>query len=264
MSGQEHGRPRWDALVLAAARPGDGLARAFGVSHKCLVPVGGRPMLARVVETLTRHVAVGRVVVAIEDEAVLRAALGAGGADRVEWAVAGDSAAASTAAALDAAGFAGPVLVTTGDHALLDVAMLDHFLAASESCGADVTVGLARAETVLGRYPEAKRTFLAFGRDRVSGCNLYGILTPRARRAVAFWERIETNRKKPLKLAAAFGLVALLRFLTGSLDLDGAFRFASQRIGVVARPVIMPFPEAAIDVDKPEDRELAETIDAAR
>jgi hypothetical protein len=34
----------------------------------------------------------------------------------------------------------------------------------------------------------------------------------------------------------------------------------SRRLDLTARPVLMPFAEAAVDVDKPEDKELAERI----
>lgn len=263
MSPQVEARPAWHAVVLAASRPGDPLCRAFGVGHKCLLPVAGEPMLARVVRALARHRAIARIVVVIEDGTPVATALGSL-YRRVEIVRARETAAASAAAAIAAARFDGPVLVTTADHALLDKAMLDHFMAASEASGADVTAGLARAETILSRYPEAKRTFLRLGGDRISGCNLYGFLTPRGHKAIAFWERIEANRKRPLMLVAAFGLMPLLRFLTGTLNLETAFRLASGRIGVVARPVVMPMPEAAIDVDKPEDKTLVDEILARR
>src|SRR5205085_5052330 len=108
----------------------------------------------------------------------------------------------------------------------------------------DLTAGLARAETILSSYPDASRTFLRFGTDRVSGCNLFGLLTPAALKAVAFWQSLEPLRKKPWRLVAAFGPLALLRFASGSLSLDQAFEVGSQRIGMTARPVIMPFAEA--------------------
>ena len=45
----------WTALVLAAGRgPNDPMAKAYGVSHKCALPVNGVPMLRRVVNALLR------------------------------------------------------------------------------------------------------------------------------------------------------------------------------------------------------------------
>jgi hypothetical protein len=75
---------------------------------------------------------------------------------------------------------------------------------------------------------------------------------------------VERNRKRPWRLIAAFGLVPLLRYGLGRIDLEAAFRIGSRRLGLDARPVLMPFAEAAIDVDKPDDKALCEEILRAR
>ena len=109
-----------------------------------------------------------------------------------------------------------PILLTTADHPLLTAQMIDSFIAGSMAAPADLTVGLASAETILAAYPDASRTFLRFGDDRVSGCNLFG--TPqrkRPSRRIDFWHYLEPLRKKPWRLLAAFGPVALLRFFSG-------------------------------------------------
>jgi GTP:adenosylcobinamide-phosphate guanylyltransferase len=251
---------QWTALVLAAGRgPDDPMARAFGVSHKCLIEVGGTPMLARVLATLRAHPAITRIAVSIEDEALVRQAIGPL-PDDVFVIPSKSSAAASAAAVLESGALAHPVLLTTADHVLLDAAMLDHFFAQSSVTSADLTVGLARAETILAAYPETRRTFLRFGPDRVSGCNLFGLMTTRALQAITFWQAVERNRKRPWRLVAAFGVTPLIRYGLGRLDLETAFRLGSQRLGLDARPVIMPFAEAAIDVDKPDDKALCEII----
>ena len=153
-----------------------------------------------------------------------------------------------------------PILLTTADHALLNGDMLDHFIAGSESAGGDLTVGLATAETILSVHPDAKRTFLAFGSDRVSGCNLYGLNTERALRAIELWQHVEANRKNPLAIARAFGVRAVVRYVTGWLTLDSAFALASTRLEITAHPVLMPIANAAVDVDKPADKVLVEDI----
>jgi GTP:adenosylcobinamide-phosphate guanylyltransferase len=239
------------------------MASAYSVSHKCLVEVGGVPMLARVLATLRVHPAVGRIGVSIESEALVEQAIGPLPED-VFVIPSKSSAAASAAAALDCRELTHPVLLTTADHVLLDRAMLDHFLAQSAAQPADLTVGLARAETILAAHPATKRTFLRLGPDRVSGCNLFGLMSPKAARAVAFWQTVEKNRKRPWRLIAAFGAVPLLRYGFGRVDLETAFRLGSRRLGLDARPVLMPFAEAAIDVDKPDDKVLCDEIFRAR
>lgn len=252
--------PKWTAIVLAAGRgSGDPLAAHFGVSHKCLLPVAGTAMLKRVISALNQHPRIGKILVSIEDEALLPEALGElTGA--VRFTASQASAAQSAGAALRELAASDPVLLTTADHALLDQAMIDHFIDASEASDSDLTVGLASAQTILDRYPDAKRTFLAFGPDQVSGCNLYGIRTAKAFKAIDLWQTVEANRKNPLAIVRAFGLYALARYLTRTITLHSAFAIASRRLGIVAKPVLMPFANAAVDIDKPEDHELVEKI----
>jgi GTP:adenosylcobinamide-phosphate guanylyltransferase len=234
------------------------MAKAYRVTHKCLIEIGGEPMLEKVVRTLLATSEVASITVSIENKGLLVDALGPL-AEKVAFLASGESAARSALAALpETAEY--PWLITTGDHPLLTLEMLNYFLAAAVRSGADLCAGLARAETILARFPDARRTYLTFGPDRVSGCNLFALNSPVARKALVFWHDLEKVRKKPWRLVGAFGPVALLRFFTGMLTLDSAFALASRRLGLTARPVLMPFAEAAVDVDKPADKELAERI----
>lgn len=249
---------KWQALILAGGRGADDpMARAYGVSHKCLVEIGGVPMLRRVVETLLACPLIDGVRISIDDVSIAAVALG----PRIESVCvlqAKESAARSASAALADARF--PQLVTTGDHPLLAQAMLAHFLRASLAAKADLTAGLAAREVIEAEFPDAKRTYLRFADRQVSGCNLFALTNARARAALDFWHRLESVRKKPWRLASAFGVPTLIRYAAGTLTLEGAFAAASHRLKIKARPILMPFAEAAVDVDKPADKELAEKI----
>jgi len=252
---------KWQALVLAAGRgPGDPMASAYGVANKCAIPIGGVAMLRRVHDALTASGLFNRIAVSIEDAAIADAVLGKSARILAPAA----SAPASVIAALASGAVRYPVLVTTGDHALLTPPMLAHFCAESEKSGADFTVGLARAETILAAYPQSIRTFFRLGNDRVSGCNLFAVFNARGLALLERWQYLEQARKRPWRLVAAFGPLALLRFALGRLSLDAAFALVSARLSLTVKPVLMPFAEAAIDVDKPADKELAEQILKAR
>ena len=62
----------------------------------------------------------------------------------------------------------------------------------------------------------------------------------------------------------AIGPGLLLRFLLRRMDLDAALARVSQRIGARIEGVALPWPEAAIDVDRASDLALAEKILAER
>ena len=196
----------------------------------------------------------------IENRGLAIAILGEG----VSTVAAAASAPASVIAAVGQKALAYPILITTADHALLTPAMVRHFCQSTEQSGGDFTVGLATAETILAAYPQTIRTFFRLGKSRLSACNLFALRNERGLRLLARWQYLEPVRKKPWRLIAAFGLMPLLRFLAGRLDLDAALAIVSRKLGLRVDAVFMPFAEAAIDVDKPADKELAEIILAKR
>jgi GTP:adenosylcobinamide-phosphate guanylyltransferase len=253
------------ALVLAASRPQDPVARHAGQSHKALVRIDGVAMLIRVLRALRESRSVGPVAVCLEADAPVAAAepelapLIARGA--VTLIDAATSPSHSVLRALETLPL--PLLITTADHPLLSAAMIDHFCAAVPA-DADAAVAVVRASLLQDRYPDAIRTYYRFAGEGYSGCNLFLLQTPNALRVVEFWTRLEQHRKRPWRLIAEVGPLALLRFLLGRLSLDGAMRHLSAKAGATVRAVELPFPEAAIDVDKPADLELAARILARR
>lgn len=251
----------YDAIVLAGRRPGeDPFAAASHVEHRALIPVGGKPMLERVLATLRGHPRIGSIHISIDRPELLDA----GDATILQ---AADSPSESVLRALETpalAAAARPVLLTTADHALLDHEILDYFLEAADAPGADIAVGLVREQALRAAFPDAQRTYLRLRGGGVSGANLFALRTPEARRAVEFWRRVEAERKHPWRLVSAFGPLTLGLFALRLLSLEAAFGRASRVIGTRAQPVDLPFARAAIDIDKPADLELAERILAQR
>ena len=260
-------RRRFTALVLAAARPGpDPLAMAQGVSHKCLVEVGGVPMLTRVVQALQSCSQIERTAIALDDQRILVGLPALRDAERAGTLTALESAETPSRSVLRAAQALEapyPLLVTTADHALLTAAILDFFCAGSLASGADLAVGLAPESVIRRAYPSVRRTYLPFRGGRYSGCNLFAVLTRDGLAAVRLWTEVEQQRKRPWRLVAAFGLGSLALFLLRRLSLDDAMLRASARLGIRVAPVVLPFASAAIDVDKPSDLALARQIAAA-
>lgn len=250
------------ALILAGSRgPGEPLAVHAGVSHKALIEIGGRAMLARVVAALAAVPRIARIVVMIEAPAMAEAqrALGALAA-RVELMPAAGSPSLSVAAALEALGT--PLLVTTADHALLEPAWVEDFLARCPA-DADACVALARRETVLAATPDTERTWLRFADGRYSGCNLFYLARPAAANAVRFWRRLEAERKHPLRMLRKIGIGSVLRYLLGRLTIGAALARLGERCGARAAVVELPYGRAAVDVDKPADLELVRRLVAA-
>lgn len=257
----------WTALVLAGSRRGEGdpVARYRHVRHKSLATAGGVPLLVRVVRALTASPRIGRLLISLDDPALLDEL-----PELVAWRTADRLEVLTSAATLSrsvADGFTAsrpPLLVTTADHALLEPGMLAAFLDAAEAPGVDVAAGMAPEAVIAARFPKTRRTYLRFRDGGYSGANLFALRTPAAERAIAFWERVERDRKQPWRLALAFGPALLVGFLLRRWTLDQAMVRVSKRLGITAAAVAIPIAEAAIDVDKPADLDLVEAILAAR
>ncbi|GGE82391.1 nucleotidyltransferase family protein [Sphingomonas prati] len=261
MTGGNAPEARWTALVLAGQRPGiDPLADAFGAEWKALIPVGGLPMLDRVLRTLLACPEIDRIVVAGQAPDAL--AQGWRAAEpRLSFTQSQGGISRSIAAVAGTPTAPWPVLVTTADHPLLTPDMVAAFLTGAGE--ADVAVGMVERRTMLAAYPDAKRTWLHFRGGAYSGANLFALRTPRAQPALALWAQAEQDRKRALKLFWHFGPLLALRAVTRTISGPNALRTAGRRLGLDARLVALPQAEAAIDVDKPADHTLAERILAA-
>jgi GTP:adenosylcobinamide-phosphate guanylyltransferase len=246
-----------DALILAGSRgPHDPVAALGKVPHKALTPIAGRPMLAFVLDAIRDVPEVARIFICIDAETDLRPVTNGTPFHRI---APGASPAASVAAALREIDGDRPLLITTADHPLLTGEIVAHFLNDAPE-DADLCVGLAEAETVTRAFPEGKRTFYRLAGRGYSGCNLFLARKPGAVRVAEYWRRMEGHRKNPLRLVREIGLGALIRYALGLLNLDGAFRHVSKLTATRISPVILPFAEAATDVDKPSDHALVEGI----
>ena len=252
------------AVVLAGDRkPGDPVAEAAGVSCKSLIHVGGRPMVLRVLDALEEAREVESVILcgphraAIGEEEELHARIASG---KVKWVESQATPSSSTYHAMQSLPDSTPVLVTTADHALLTAEMVDYFCSGARGSGKDVVVGLALHELVTAKYPETKRTAISLGDGSYCSCNLFGFLTPEARSAAHFWRKVESQRKKTLLVIAGFGWLNLLLYLLKRPSLEEGLGRISQRLGLRAGAVVMPFPEAAVDVDTVSDWKLVESI----
>jgi len=252
------------ALVLAGRRSsGDSLADSSGYEHRALLPIVGVPMLLRVVRTLRESGLDGPIAVSAGEEELLTArpelaALTAAG--HLVFHRAGASPAASVADYFAASCGGGPLFVTTADHPLLTPQIVHFFQRAAETSSADFVVGLVPGSIFRARFPNQPRTFIVLKGEKFSGANLFYLRNPAAAAVPRFWTRAERFRKQPWRLVSSFGVANLALFALGRLDLDAALARASRVIGASVGAVVLPFAEAAIDVDREADRVTVEKL----
>ena len=126
-----------------------------------------------------------------------------------------------------------------------------------EKTDADIVVGVTRHAEVMAAIPDARCTAYRFADDSYCGTNLYVFRTPKGRRMVEAWQRVERSRKKPWAVMRMLGIRSVIQYLLGQLSLRVALERLSSRVGIDVTASVLPFPRAALDVDTVEDWRLA-------
>ena len=249
-----------DALVLAGRRSGevDPLAAVDNVPHKALLVAGGRPLIRRVIDALQASGRISQIRIAAPDDVRDQISSALTGAGDWSFADAEGSPAKTVLSAIERLTGERALLVTTCDHALLTGEIVRAFL--SGAAKYDAAAACVPREAYEQRFPNSRRTYIRLKGMHFSGANLFWFAGSGAQGLANFWRRIEAKRKNPAAMAREIGVFTALSYLAGQMTKEGLEKTIYRKTKVDARLVPLTTPEAAIDVDKPEDLVLVRNI----
>jgi len=164
------------------------------------------------------------------------------------------------------AGFSanGDVLIVASDLPVLTRLAVDDFIARVAALQADVVYGCVEKRVHLQRFPEVPHTWARMRDGTYCGGGIVA-MKPRALPTLErFIEQLGAARKHPFKLASLFGWDMLARFAVGRLSIAQAEARAAKILGAPVRALISPYPETAVNVDRPSDVALARRLVAER
>jgi GTP:adenosylcobinamide-phosphate guanylyltransferase len=247
----------WTAVVLAGSRPGpDVFAEQFGTDLKALIPVGGEPMVRRPVRALMQSERVGKVLVLSQSPDRIAVVLPED--SRIELRESQGTIAETILRLIEDQSLEWPILVTTADHALLDSTTIDQFCDAAE--GSDIAIGVVERANLMRRLPETRRTWIKFRGGAYTGANLFALRSPEVAPAVELWRSVEQDRKKSWRVVSILGPAMLVSVALRVVSLDAVLARLGGRLGLSIQAVRLANPLAGVDVDKAEDKALAEAI----
>ncbi len=247
----------FDVFITAGYNPAkaDALTQAEGVHHKALIPIAGKPMVWHVVRALVESGYIGEIVI-----------VGLGPEYGVDF---GDASVhyvpnqpslwASQNAGLRKLQELNPedriVLAASADTPLLTGEMVRAFIDACRPFDRSIYWGIVRQDVMEATFPLSKRSYLPLREGKFCSGDLYlGWLSAGLKiqdRARYFID----NRKHVVKQVWGLGLGPLLRLLFHRLSIDEILDIAVRTLGVTGGPVILPFAEVGMDVDKPHQLE---------
>ncbi|MFN2119882.1 MAG: hypothetical protein ACK2T0_05790, partial [Anaerolineales bacterium] len=71
-----------------------------------------------------------------------------------------------------------------------------------------------------------------------------------------FWGKVLDARKNPAAQASLIGLDIIFKFLFRSLTIDDVIQRVADKLGLKGRAILCPYPEIAMDIDKPHQLEI--------
>jgi molybdopterin-guanine dinucleotide biosynthesis protein A len=152
------------------------------------------------------------------------------------------------------------VLVAASDLPILSAEAVDDFCAQALSLDPDIAYGCVERTVHLASYPLVPHTWARLREGTYCGAGLIAMKPRAVPELQRFIERLGAARKNPLQLASIFGWDVLLRFALRRLSMQSAERRASQILRLRACAIVTPYAEAAVNVDRVSDVELANQL----
>lgn len=242
-----------DVLLLAGDRAKESeLLDQVPSRRKALLPLAGRPMIAWVLETLTRLDGIGQITIAANDAEEISKALE--GRYNARFQEGASSPVASVEDYIKGAENPFPLLILTADNPLVST---DHLRAVIKQPqkgpnNADIVVGMVSRKAFKRDCPDVHRTFHKLSDGAWSGANIFYCLTPAAQNVIHFWRKLEGQRKKPWKIVSSFGFLTVLRAWLGLLSLDSGLKLVSDKLGCTIRAARLNDGWGAMDIDRVE------------
>lgn len=259
---------KFHAVVMAAQRVGvvNELASDAGVSHKCLIEMGGKKLVEHVLDCLDASPEIEKVTVSIDQLDVLDGVaayehMKASGKARAV--LAGVDLYSSFRAAVDEEDLL-PALVTTADNVLLLPSMVAHFCSEIRKANARSAIAMTEKKVLLDVYPDGQRRFHKFADNEYSNCNLYAIMDRETVDLVSVFRTGGQFAKSLYRVLKAFGIWNAIAYRFAVYSLDRSMERMSKKFKTTLIAVRMPFPEAPIDVDNFRSKKLAAEILAER
>jgi molybdopterin-guanine dinucleotide biosynthesis protein A len=106
------------------------------------------------------------------------------------------------------------------------------------------------------RYPNSKRSYTRLKDIEVCGGDIHVVRSQIGPENDAMWEKLIAARKNVFKQASLIGYDTLIMLLFHAITLNKAVNVVTQRLHISGRPLICPYAEAGMDVDKPFQLEI--------
>lgn len=246
-----------DAIVTAGGipQPDDPLYAYTQGRHKALLDIAGKPMIQWVLDGLTESKTIENIIViglpdksAISSPKIRSISEDHGGMfENVRQGV---------KLMLEINPSAQHVLLASSDIPTIRGYMVDWVVEKAMQTDEDIYYNVITRSVMEARFPTSKRSYTKLKDVEVCGGDMNVIRSITASTNDELWQKIIASRKNVFKQAALIGYDTLVLLLLKRITLDQAVKKVTKKLSISGRPLICPYAEVGMDVDKPHQLEI--------
>jgi molybdopterin-guanine dinucleotide biosynthesis protein A len=252
---------RIDAIILAGGEldKADPLLEYAQVQKKALIKIAGKEMVRYVVEAIAGSSRVGRIFIV-----GLSAEDGTEFAAPVEYVEAAGGMLDNLVAGIERVMEVDPdvekVVTSSADIPLLTTEMVDYFVDTCLETDHDLYYTIVEKSTMEARFPGSGRSFVPLRSGSFAGGDINMAKVSAIQANLPLARQFSESRKNIWQQVRLLGFGTLIKFAFRRLTIADAEQVASRALGCQGRAVITPYPEMGMDVDKPHQLDMVQTI----
>ncbi len=149
------------------------------------------------------------------------------------------------------------VAVVSSDIPLITVEGINWIINSSLASNEDLYYAVVEQRQMEKRFPDSSRSYVKLQDMNVCGGDLSVINLDLYKSREDFWRKIFEARKSYLHQARLIGFDILILLLLRRLTFNATVERVTRRLDITGKGLICPYPEIAMDIDKPHQLEIA-------
>lgn len=246
-----------DAIITAGGipRPDEPLYPYTQGNSKALLDIAGKPMVQWILDAISKSSKVEKVIIiGLDENAGLTCSKSLHYVENQGGMVDNIRAGARKVSELNPD--ATHILIVSSDIPTITPEMVDWTIETCLQSDHDMYYNVVERSIMEARFPGSNRTYTKLKGIQLCGGDMNVVKSWVVLSKRGLWNRLEASRKNVLKQASFVGFDTLFLILFRLVDLAGAEKQISKRLGLKARAILCPYAEIGMDVDKPHQLEL--------
>jgi GTP:adenosylcobinamide-phosphate guanylyltransferase len=149
------------------------------------------------------------------------------------------------------------VLLCSSDVPMVETEAIDWVINTAMQTDEDVYYNVIKRQVMETRFPTSRRSYVRLKDVEVCGGDVNIARTKKIVSERGIWDQLIAARKNAVKQAALLGYDTMILLLLHAITLEGAIKKVTKRLNISGRALVCPYPEVGMDVDKPNQLEIA-------